>query len=35
VCEVPPEAMLAVNTERDEDEVVVDTRGLQIREYVR
>ncbi|MDV9168728.1 hypothetical protein R6V09_01040 [Streptomyces sp. W16] len=30
VCKVPPEHMLAANTERDEDEVVVDTRGLQI-----
>lgn len=30
VCDVPPSHMLAVNTERDEDEVVVDTRGLQI-----
>lgn len=35
VCEVPPEAMLAVNTERDEDEIVVDTRGLQITEADR
>ncbi|MFJ8349725.1 hypothetical protein ACIQ9J_25855 [Streptomyces sp. NPDC094153] len=35
VCEVPPAHMLAVNTERDEDEVVVDTRGLQIREVPR
>jgi hypothetical protein len=35
VCEVPPESMLAVNTERDEDEVVVDTRGLQILEADR
>ncbi|KFG05603.1 hypothetical protein [Streptomyces scabiei] len=35
VCEVPPGHMLAVNTERDEDEVVVDTRGLQILEVVR
>lgn len=30
VCTVPPEHMLAVNTERGEDEVVVDTRGLLI-----
>jgi hypothetical protein len=35
VCTVPPESMLAVNTERDEDEVVVDTRGLQILEVLR
>lgn len=35
VCEVPPAHMLAVNTERDEDEVVVDTRGLNIREALR
>lgn len=35
VCEVPPEHMLAINTERDEDEIVVDTRGLEIREAVR
>lgn len=35
VCEVPPAHMLAINTQRDEDEVVVDTRGLQITEYVR
>lgn len=35
VCTVPPSHMLAVNTERDEDEVVVDTRGLQILEVVR
>ena len=35
VCEVPPEAMLAINTERDEDEIVVDTRGLNIREALR
>ncbi len=35
VCTVPPESMLAVNTERDEDEVVVDTRGLQITEAER
>lgn len=35
VCEVPPAHMLAINTGRDEDEVVVDTRGLQITEYVR
>ncbi|MFE9880482.1 hypothetical protein [Streptomyces sp. NPDC005784] len=32
VCEVPPAHMLAVNTGRDEAEVVVDTRGLQITE---
>ncbi|MET7514040.1 hypothetical protein ABZS88_11270 [Streptomyces sp. NPDC005480] len=32
VCAVPPEAMLAINTERDEDEIVVDTRGLTIHE---
>lgn len=32
VCTVPPESMLAVNTGRDEDEVVVDTRGLHIAE---
>ncbi|MET7781521.1 hypothetical protein ABZU94_07315 [Streptomyces mirabilis] len=32
VCEVPPAHMLAINTERDEDEVVVDTRGLRITE---
>ena len=32
VCVVPPAHMLAVNTGRDEDEVVVDTRGLQINE---
>ncbi|MEU9894271.1 hypothetical protein ACIBCS_27960 [Streptomyces phaeochromogenes] len=35
VCEVPPEAMLAINTERGEDEIVVDTRGLNIREALR
>jgi hypothetical protein len=35
VCTVPPEHMLAVNTLREEDEVVVDTRGLQIREAGR
>ena len=35
VCTVPPAHMLAVNTGRDEDEVVVDTRGLQITEAVR
>ncbi|SBT91376.1 hypothetical protein GA0115233_10308 [Streptomyces sp. DI166] len=35
VCVVPPTAMLAVNTGRNEDEIVVDTRGLQITEYVR
>lgn len=35
VCEVPPEAMLAANTDRDEDEVVVDTRGLRITEAPR
>lgn len=35
VCEVPPESMLAVNTGRDEDEVVVDTRGLRITEAER
>lgn len=35
VCEVPPAHMLAVNTERDEDEIVVDTRGLEIREASR
>jgi len=35
VCMVPPEAMLAINTERDEDEIVVDTRGLDIREALR
>jgi hypothetical protein len=35
VCEVPPAHMLAINTERDEDEIIVDTRGLQITEYVR
>lgn len=32
VCTVPPSHMLAVNTGRDEDEVVVDTRGLRIVE---
>ncbi|USQ86971.1 hypothetical protein NFX46_26610 [Streptomyces phaeoluteigriseus] len=35
VCVVPPAHMLAVNTDRDEDEVVVDTRGLQITEADR
>jgi hypothetical protein len=35
VCKVPPEAMLAINTERDEDEIVVDTRGLHIWEGPR
>ncbi|MET7983009.1 hypothetical protein [Streptomyces sp. NPDC005281] len=30
VCEVPPAHMLAVNTGRDEDEVVVETRGLRV-----
>lgn len=35
VCTVPPANMLAINTGRAEDEVVVDTRGLQIAEYVR
>ncbi|MEH0582816.1 hypothetical protein QA942_01380 [Streptomyces sp. B21-106] len=34
VCEVPPAHMLAANTGRDEDEIVVDTRGLQIAEHV-
>lgn len=32
VCTVPPAHMLAANGYRDEDEVVVDTRGLQITE---
>lgn len=32
VATVPPWRMLAINTERDEDEVVVDTRGLRIAE---
>ncbi|MFG3235009.1 hypothetical protein ACGFZG_25035 [Streptomyces antibioticus] len=32
VCSVPSPHMLAVNTGRDEDEIVVDTRGLQITE---
>lgn len=31
VCDVPPEHMLAINTQRDEDEIVVDTCGLNIR----
>ncbi|MEU8752020.1 hypothetical protein AB0C88_16155 [Streptomyces chartreusis] len=35
VCTVPPSHMLAMNTGRDEDEVVVDTRGLQITERVQ
>ncbi|MFF7763115.1 hypothetical protein [Streptomyces griseorubiginosus] len=35
VCQVPPARMLAINTERDEDEVVVDTRGLRICEAAR
>jgi hypothetical protein len=35
VCSAPPAHMLAINTGRDEDEVVVDTRGLQITEAVR
>lgn len=35
VCTVPPESMLAVNTERDEAEIVVDTRSLQITEADR
>lgn len=35
VCEVPPGHMLAAITGREEDEVVVDTRGLQITEAVR
>ncbi|MCX5522970.1 hypothetical protein OG342_08860 [Streptomyces bobili] len=35
VCTVPPSHMLAANSYRDEDEVVVDTRGLEIREVVR
>lgn len=35
VCEVPPAHALAVNTGRDEDEVVVDTRGLRITEVIR
>lgn len=35
VCTVPPGHMLAGNSERDEDEVVVDTRGLQILEVLR
>lgn len=33
-CTVPPKQMLAVNTRRDEDEVVVDTAGLVIREVL-
>lgn len=32
VCTVPPGHMLAINTGRSEDEVVVDTRGLRIVE---
>ncbi|MGW1278044.1 hypothetical protein ACWD4V_13970 [Streptomyces tsukubensis] len=32
VCDVPPAHMLAINTGRGEDETVVDTRGLDIRE---
>jgi hypothetical protein len=32
VCTVPPSHMLAANSYRDEDEVVVDTRGLHIAE---
>lgn len=35
VCTVPPSHMLAANSYRDEDEVVVDTRGLQITEADR
>lgn len=35
VCSVPPESMLAINTQRDEDEIVVDTRGLNICEALR
>ncbi|MFE1885478.1 hypothetical protein [Streptomyces diastatochromogenes] len=35
VCSVPPAHMLAINTERGEDEVVVDTRGLRITEAPR
>lgn len=35
VCSVPPAHMLAINTERGEDEVVVDTRGLRIVEAPR
>ncbi|MEV4865633.1 hypothetical protein [Streptomyces ossamyceticus] len=35
VCTVPPSHMLAANSYRDEDEVVVDTRALQILEVVR
>lgn len=35
VCSVPPAHMLAINTDRDEDEIVVDTRGLQITEADR
>jgi hypothetical protein len=35
VCTVPPSRMLAVNTGRDEDEIVSDVRGLRIREVVR
>lgn len=31
-CTVPPAHMLAVNTGREEDEIVVDTRGLRIVE---
>lgn len=33
-CTVPPEQMLAINTRRDEDEVVVDTAGLAIQELL-
>lgn len=33
VATVPPSRMLAINTQRDEDEVVVDTRGLRIEAH--